>query len=486
MKLRQLFLILLTPLGLSAANENLVEDIQAINTARITALVAGDLVRLSDIIDPACVYTHASGRVQTGTDYLATLRRGTVSYLAMAYEFPPLVRLLADDHAVVSGRIQLTAQGASGPKHDRILATTAVYRYSGDAWRLVSYQSTPAPAAPAYTLLSQASVIPDVCAWPKLTLLPDGTIIAAIYDQPAHGQLPGDTAIWASTDDGLIWEYRGNATQHVGHSARFNHALGLARNGDLLVAASGWNFISAQGGKTDQPLEALVSRSADAGRNWTTIAQFPLASEAGKALIPFGNIERGDDGLLRVAAYSFGRGIPGPREDPGYVVTSSDDGYTWEIESIIDQLAVNETDLLYAGNYRWLAAARNLDHLNGKGAHSIDLYISDDNAQTWRRESQPTLPDQHPGDLLKLTDGRILLTYGDRRGPDYGINATISTDSGLTWSPEFRLASGLSSRDSGYPSSVQLADGTIVTAYYALGSPDHDGYQMGVVRWLLD
>jgi hypothetical protein len=32
---------------------------------------------------------------------------------------------------------------------------------------------------------------------------------------------------------------------------------------------------------------------------------------------------------------------------------------------------------------------------------------------------------------------------------------------------------------------VQLADGTIVTGYYAAKSRDYDGYQLGVVRWRL-
>lgn len=468
------------------AADNALTAVSETNDARLNALVARDLDRLQEIFHPDCVYTHASGRMQTGRDYLAVLERGAVRYLAMDYEFPPLIRLADEQHAVVSGRVLLKAQGVAGPPHDRILATTAVYHHTDSGWRLFAYQSTPAPAAPPHEVLSQDAVISDVCAWPKLTLLPNGTIIAAIYDQPSHGQLPGDTVCWASTDGGITWQWRGNATQHEGLSSRFNHALGLAANGDLLVAASGWSYDSPTGGKSDQPLTAIVTRSSDGGMTWRQIASFPPAPEVGKALIPFGNIERADDNHLRVAAYSFGRGLPGPRLDQGYVITSYDDGTTWSIESCINESVVNETDLFNAGGGRWLAAARNLETLNGRGAHSIDLYVSDDDAQTWRRHEEVTLPDQHPGDLLQLVDGRILLTYGDRRGPDYGINARVSSDRGKHWSPAFRIAGGLSSRDSGYPSSVQLADGVIVTAYYAKGSADHDGYHMGIVRWRLN
>jgi len=38
----------------------------------------------------------------------------------------------------------------------------------------------------------------------------------------------------------------------------------------------------------------------------------------------------------------------------------------------------------------------------------------------------------------------------------------------------------------GYPASVQAADGTLVTAYYASSVPAHQRYHMGVVRWKPD
>lgn len=37
--------------------------------------------------------------------------------------------------------------------------------------------------------------------------------------------------------------------------------------------------------------------------------------------------------------------------------------------------------------------------------------------------------------------------------------------------------------DGGYPSSVQLPDGQVLTAYYASRIEDHAGYHMGVVLW---
>ena len=52
--------------------------------------------------------------------------------------------------------------------------------------------------------------IDNVCAWPNLTVLPDGTLAVAIYNQPVHGQWRGDVEVWASIDDGRVWEIRGS------------------------------------------------------------------------------------------------------------------------------------------------------------------------------------------------------------------------------------------------------------------------------------
>ena len=44
---------------------------------------------------------------------------------------------------------------------------------------------------------------------------------------------------------------------------------------------------------------------------------------------------------------------------------------------------------------------------------------------------------------------------------------------------------GASRQDGGYPSTVELPDGTLVTAYYSNGIAQHRRYHMGVLRWRL-
>jgi len=82
-----------------------------------------------------------------------------------------------------------------------------------------------------------------------------------------------------------------------------------------------------------------------------------------------------------------------------------------------------------------------------------------------------------------LADGRLLLSYGLRNDGLHGVAVRISADDGQTWLAPRVLVDLDLPVDCGYPSSAQIADGTIVTAYYAKQVTAHMRYHMGVVRW---
>ena len=74
----------------------------------------------------------------------------------------------------------------------------------------------------------------------------------------------------------------------------------------------------------------------------------------------------------------------------------------------------------------------------------------------------------------------MLLTYGNRTDPR-SVDVRFSDDHGATWSDPFRVIDFQG--DGGYPSSVQLPDGQVLTAYYAQRIAGHNRYHMGVVMW---
>jgi hypothetical protein len=59
--------------------------------------------------------------------------------------------------------------------------------------------------------------------------------------------------------------------------------------------------------------------------------------------------------------------------------------------------------------------------------------------------------------------------------------SVLGSDEGRTWDEPIRVVDFQG--DGGYPSSVQLPDGQVLTAYYASRIEDHAGYHMGVVLW---
>ncbi|MFW6457766.1 MAG: exo-alpha-sialidase, partial [Planctomycetota bacterium] len=93
-------------------------------------------------------------------------------------------------------------------------------------------------------------------------------------------------------------------------------------------------------------------------------------------------------------------------------------------------------------------------------------FKSDDGGHTWSTP-EPTEILGKPPHLTRLADGRILLTYGYRHEP-YGQRACLSEDGGDTWDydNEIILRDDAPTGDLGYPASVQLDDGTIMTVYY--------------------
>lgn len=337
---------------------------------------------------------------------------------------------------------------------------------------------------------------PGHCAWPNLKLLRDGrTLAALIFNNASHGHRPGDIECWLSGDGGATWSFGSAATQHEPDTIRMNHAAGLTRSGELIVLTSGWSGRWPPGEKQTRgkfryhTLGPWISRSPDGGLSWWVDKHaFPQTAPTGQPLVPFGDVQSAHDGDLCATAYTTESRLTDRYEDRkfrSFLYRSRDDGLTWGDPTPI--AAANETTALHLGGGRWLAVAR-----IGTGVEKKDsllLYGSDDDGRTWQFKRALTGYQRVNGHLARLRDGRVLLTYGDRASPpgQRGLEAAISSDGGETWSERVRLAdwNGL---DGGYPSSVQRADGQVVTAYYCSALPGDPpdsmkNYHLGIVIW---
>ena len=108
--------------------------------------------------------------------------------------------------------------------------------------------------------------------------------------------------------------------------------------------------------------------------------------------------------------------------------------------------------------------------------------VSTDGGKTWSEKEK--VADGFPSHLLRLRDGTLLMTYGWRREP-FGIRGRLSRDHGKSWSEEFILTDDAANWDLGYPSSVELADGTLLTVWYEAPKDSHKAV-LRQARWKLN
>ena len=318
---------------------------------------------------------------------------------------------------------------------------------------------------------TQVTVATHAGYFPVLIRLHDGSLMTVFRGGAPHLGKNGRLEIATSHNGGKTW----SAPRTVVDSPEDdrNPALGQLQNGDIILSyailsgydATGLRFAGVKGAdeKTDG---VYIVRSSDGGKTWTK----PQRSESthaiqqkGNGMIsPYGKIVLLPDHTALMSVYYQ---FPGPRGAEEYVFRSRDNGKTWGDPSLVAK-HFNETGLLVLPDGKVLAALR-----SQIGGH-LSIAISSDQGHTWTAPLQVTRDKEHPGDLIRLKNGNILLTYGERNKP-YGVEAIISRDNGKTWDTASKivLVKDAVSTDCGYPSSIQLPNGKIVTVYYRVDNP---------------
>ncbi len=104
---------------------------------------------------------------------------------------------------------------------------------------------------------------------------------------------------------------------------------------------------------------------------------------------------------------------------------------------------------------------------NDSGLFTIYQTTSADGGRTWTEPIQ-LLSDNggSPAHILKHSSGVLVSTYGYRNMP-FGIKVMFSTDNGKTWDIDHRIYENTVTGDLGYPCTVELSDGSMLTVFYA-------------------
>ncbi len=149
------------------------------------------------------------------------------------------------------------------------------------------------------------------------------------------------------------------------------------------------------------------------------------------------------------------------------VCQSVDDGESWQWLATIptrdgDRYSdYHELHAVETADGRIVVQLRNHNKTNARETLQCE---SADGGQTWSTPHAIGVWGL-PSHLLRLADDRLLMTYGYRR-PPYGNQARISEDHGRTWSEPITISDDGVGGDLGYPSTVQLTDGGLLTVWY--------------------
>jgi Neuraminidase (sialidase) len=198
-----------------------------------------------------------------------------------------------------------------------------------------------------------------------------------------------------------------------------------------------------------------VLRSTDGGISWSA----PIASVVNS---PHGPIQLKDGRLLYA-----GKQLWTADRKVG-VAESKDDGVTWQWLADIPTRAGDSAEKSYhelhaveASDGTLIAQIRN--HNTAHKGETLQTE-SKDGGKTWSEPHSIGVWGL-PSHLLRLRDGRLLMTYGHRRKP-FGNQARLSADNGKTWGEAIILSGDGIGGDLGYPSTVELADGTLLSVWY--------------------
>ena len=342
---------------------------------------------------------------------------------------------------------------------------------------------------PRKKLIERHVAVDNVCAWPNVKQLASGEIGAFIFNRPSHGKMEGDIELWVSDTGISPWRRKSTVTAHAPNTVRMNMAANTLGDGTIISLASGWDLSFSDPIRTQNILANIqICRSDDAGATWSRV-ESQINVDNSTRFIPFGNVVEGH-GIAAVAMYGCRMASEErtTRKSTAYLFASLDRGLTWEPRGVIGADGYTETDILPTSD-GWLAAARTLsDYEHPDDPHGqpyVQAVRANAAADSWSDGKNLTLPDQHPGNLLRLKDGNILFTCGSRIEGFMGVFSRVSADEGHTWSDPLILIEDGLSRDMGYPSTIQLDDGRLLTAYYAKTTVGHNRYHLATALWEL-
>ncbi len=216
--------------------------------------------------------------------------------------------------------------------------------------------------------------------------------------------------------------------------------------------------------------------SRDGGKTFGEVQRIPITSPHGPTLM--------NDGTILYVGRIFTSNTRQVENDTLSAYTMTADGEyekLCDIENIAPELLSCEPHAIV------LPSGKIIVHIRVQQAGYFTTFQCEsyDNGHSFTRPHQ-ILSDKGgaPAHLLRLENGVLISVYGYREMP-YGIRMMYSLDDGETWSCDHALYAQEVSNDLGYPASVELKDGSILTVFYAHPT-EKDPAVIMQIKWRMD
>jgi hypothetical protein len=304
--------------------------------------------------------------------------------------------------------------------------------------------------------------------WPGIAKAANGDIIVVASERKFHVDPYGREVIIRSNDNGKTWIL----PQEIYNSPLDDRDANLLALEDGTLILSFFTSTYFEGLRVDwnnRLRDEIRNRyegswmlfSKDNGYTWS---ENPVRMPVGRRISPFCF----SDGSLVTIAINY----CDDKEKEMAAWRSYDMGKSWEKTWVFDcpksmkgsegsteVPSINENHALEVSPEKIVILFRCVDNY---------LYQADseDYGRTWSDIRKLDIWGLPPH-MLKLSDGRILCAYGHRRDP-FSIRAVLSYDNGRTWDSNniVTLHQWEDQPDMGYPSSIEIGKGEILTIFY--------------------
>ena len=354
----------------------------------------------------------------------------------------------------------------------------------------------------------------DYCGWPTVARIDDNTLAVAYSgNRLRHVCTFGRTMVCYSYDEGKTW----SKPMAVIDTKFDDRDGGIVANGKQVIVSSfnnnyafqlqdlEWQFkchgrnekteneakmirlyIEMNKGADESDVGSSIAISEDGGKTYPTRVIVPITSPHGPKVL--------SDGSYVWVGRSFAiaeRDRDPNREynflDEGIYVIFSKDGYTWSepkrLPSIDepDVTLLCEPDIIQLKNGELLVQIR--VHKSTPGAYHLYQTVSSNGMTEW---SKPE--DLHvlasPPHLMRHSSGKLICSVA-RRDKPIAEQILLSDDEGKTWDGPYDINTDAPNGDMGYPSTVELKDGSLMTVYYQ-NDPIKQKNYVEYVIWTLD